>query len=304
VVDAPLAQPSASRPLRARATPFEQRDIEVLGLRIRYIDVGPDAPGASGLPLLLIHGHTSRIEEYDDLVPHFARHHRVLVCDLPGCGYSDKPHQHPYSLKLYEDVLLGFLDRLGIGAAYIGGGSLGGNLVLRLGHRVPDRFSRLVAWAPAGAWKPAPIAGRLMRMLGGSVLFWPAVWGQSRFWFEKSWPGREAALREAFAYYREVHCRGFQRMYWEVAADQIEQSHFAYAHEIQQPTLLAWGDRDHGMNMGEGVKRLSELMPQARLQVFEGARHSLANEIPEKLARAANDFLLSAPEATPLEAAV
>jgi alpha-beta hydrolase superfamily lysophospholipase len=45
-------------------------------------------------------------------------------------------------------------------------------------------------------------------------------------------------------------------------------------------------------------------MPQARLQVFEGARHSLANEIPEKLARAANDFLLSAPEATPLEAAV
>ena len=122
------------------------------------------------------------------------------------------------------------------------------------------------------------------------------MWGQSRFWYEKSWPGRQDALRETFEYYREVACPGFIRMYWDVAADQLAQSHFHYAHEIRQPTLLAWGDRDHGLNMGVGVKRLSELIPNASLTVFEGARHSLANEIPEALARAANEFLLSETE--------
>lgn len=286
---------SLRRPVKVRATPHEQQDLEVLGLRLRYIDVGPTDPHQPGVPLLLIHGHTSRIEEYDDLVPHLSKHHRVLVCDLPGCGYSDKP-QARYTLRMYEDVLLAFLDALGIEEAYVAGGSLGGNLVLRLGHRAPDRFSRLVAWAPAGAWKPARALGRIMRTLGSGALFWPSVWGQSRFWYEKGWPGRKQALSETFEYYREVSSRGFYRMYWDVAADQIAQSHFEYAHEIRQPTLLAWGDKDHGLNMGAGVKRLHQLIPNARLQVFEGARHSLANEIPEDLARVANDFLLGPTE--------
>lgn len=284
-------QRSLPRPLMVRATPHEQRDVEVLGLRMRYIDVPAREPEGAGLPLLLIHGHTSRIEEYDDLIPYLCQHHRVLVCDLPGCGYSDKPFRR-YDLAFYEDVLLAFLDRLGVQQAHVAGGSLGGNLTLRLGHRHPDRFPRLVAWAPAGAWEPARRVGRLLRALGNRALFWPVVWGQSRFWYERSWPGREQALKETFRYYKEVACRGFVRMYWDVAADQLAQSHFAYAHEIRQPTLLMWGDKDHGLNMGVGVKRLSELIPRSTLTVFEGARHSLANEVPERVGTAASAFLL------------
>lgn len=278
------------RPEAVRATPHEQRDIEVHGLRLRYVDVGPTEGDDGALPLLLIHGHTARIEEYDDVIPLFARHRRVLVCDLPGCGYSEKPNR-PYTLEFYEDILLGFLDALGVKEVVVGGGSLGGNLVLRLGYREPQRFDRLVAWAPAGAWKPSRLSAWLLRVLGNSLLFWPTVWGQSRYWYEKSWPGREAALEETFKYYREVGCKGFMRMYWDVVADQLGQSHFGYAHEIRQPTLLMWGDRDHGLNMGKGVARLSELIPRARLEVFEGARHSLANERPEDLAARANAFL-------------
>ena len=280
------------RPLKVRSTPYVQKDLEVLGLRLRYIDVPALEPREPNIPLLLIHGHTSRIEEYDDIVPYLSRYHRVLVCDLPGCGYSDKPHQRRYTLRLYEDVLLAFLDALGVQKAYVAGGSLGGNLVLRLGHRIPDRFQRLVAWAPAGAWRAARWKGHALRYLGNGVLFWPTVWGQSRFWYAKNWPGRKQALAETFAYYREVSCRGFHRMYWDVAADQLAQSHFGYAHEIQQPTLLVWGDRDHGLNMGKGVKRLKELIPNSQLRVFEGARHSLASEVPQALAEEANGFLL------------
>src|SRR3954463_13952356 len=88
------AEPSAAltRPIAVRATPHLQRDVQANGLRIRYIDVGPtDAGAASERPLLLMHGLSSRLEEYDDLVPLLARRHRVLVPDLPGSGYSDKP---------------------------------------------------------------------------------------------------------------------------------------------------------------------------------------------------------------------
>jgi pimeloyl-ACP methyl ester carboxylesterase len=285
-----------TRPEAVRATPYPQRDAQVLGLRVRYIDVGPtDAPADGAPALLLIPGHTSRIEEYDGLVPVLARRHRVVVLDYPGSGYAEKPDRE-YSLALYEDVSTGLLDALGIGTAFLAGGSLGGNLVLRLGHRYPDRFPRLAPWAPGSAWRPQPRIGRAMRAIRGYPLFWPIVWIQSRYWYGPEWPGRDAALAETFTYYREVMGPGFVRMYFEMAADQVERTLFEIAPSIQQPVWLGWGDQDDGANMGAGVAKLAKLLPHCELQVFPGARHSLAAEVPDALA-AAIDTFFARPEA-------
>lgn len=282
-----------TRPGAVRTTPYEQRDANVLGLRVRYIDVGPEDPAVprAGAPaLLLIPGHTSRIEEYDGLVPVLARRHRVVVLDYPGSGYAEKPDR-AYSLQLYEDVSTGLLDALGIGRAHLAGGSLGGNLVLRLAHRHPDRFDRLAAWAPGSAWRAQPRIGRAMRAIRSYALFWPIVWIQSRYWYGEAWPGRAAALADTFAYYREVMSAGFVRMYFEMAADQVERTLFEMAPAIRHPVWLGWGDQDHGADMGAGVAKLAALLPRCELRVFPGARHSLAAEVPGELGAAIEDFL-------------
>jgi pimeloyl-ACP methyl ester carboxylesterase len=280
------------RPTAVRATPFEQHDIEIGGLRLRYVDVRPQ--GAPAATVLLIHGHTSRIEEYDGIVPHLAARLRVLVVDLPGSGYSDKP-ERGYSLAFYEDALIAFLDELGVEEAYLAGGSMGGNLTLRLGHRFPQRFPRLAPWAPGSAWPARPWAAAAMRRLTSYALFWPIVKVQSRYWYSEDWPLRDATLDETFRYYDEVMGPGFVQMYFDMAADQVGRTLFDIAPEIRQPTWLGWGDRDDGANMGEGVARLHELLPDSELRVFPGARHSLAAEIPDDLGRAVAEFLLREP---------
>lgn len=277
------------RPESVRATPFQQRDVEIDGMRLRYIDEGPHRPPGRGT-VLLIHGHTSRIEEYDGLVPTLAEHLRVLVVDLPGSGYSAKPDR-TYSLTFYEDTLIGFLDALQVDRAHLAGGSMGGNLTLRLGYRFPDRFERLAPWAPGSAWPAQPFVADVMRRSTSYTLFWPIVRIQSRYWYSADWPPRDAWLAETFAYYREVLGPGFVRMYFDMAADQVGWTLFDIAAEVRQPTWLGWGDRDHGANMGAGVARLHELLPNSELHVFPGARHSLAAEVPGPLAAAVNEFL-------------
>ena len=190
-----------------------------------------------------------------------------------------------------EDAALGLLDHVGIDRANVAGGSLGGNLTLRLGLRAPERFGKLAAWAPAGAWNPHRIWPRLLRLLPTKLLFWPLLRIQSRFWYSRDWPGREEALARAFEFYREVYCDGFVRMYDDLGFEQVTTSLFPDAPRIAQPTLLMWGDRDNGLDMGTGIKRLVKLIPNANLVVFEGARHSLANEVPEKLAARIDTFL-------------
>lgn len=283
------------RPARVRATKYEQHDAVVLGdVRLRYVDVRPPVTTSaeSGPPLVMLHGIASRIEEYEELIDRLRARRRVIVMDLPGNGYSDKPAR-PYTLAFLEDAVLDLLDHLAVHEADLAGGSLGGNLVLRLAHRAPERFRRLAPWAPAGAWDPKRLLGTIGRLWlrAGAAFFWPMVWVQSRFWYHPEWKGRERALLEAFAHYREVHGPSYARMYFELCREQLLTSLFPMAPAIAHPTLVAWGEHDHALGMAEGVRRLVKLLPRASLRVMENARHSLAAEVPEALGREVDAFL-------------
>jgi pimeloyl-ACP methyl ester carboxylesterase len=280
-------------PRAVSVTRHPQKYATILGdIRVRYIDVGART-GSAEPPLLLLHGLASRIEEYEQLVLALSeRARRIIALDLPGNGYSDKPDRS-YSLTLMEDAALALLDHLDIERANVAGGSLGGNLTLRLGLREPERFGKLSAWGPAGAWKPKRVWPHFLRLIHGDWLFWPMIRFQSRFWYHPGFPGRKEALERTFAHFREVYCAGFVRMYYDLGYEQVTTSLFPVAPNIRQPTLLLWGDKDNGLGMGAGVKKLASLIPSSRLVVFEGARHSLADEVPIPLGHSIDAFLTS-----------
>lgn len=272
-----------SRPRNVSATPYIQRDVTVQGIRLRYIDEG------SGPTVLQLPGHTSRIEEYDEITKVLLQNFRVLVLDLPGSGYSDKPDRE-YSLNFFEDIILGFLDALQVDKCYLFGSSLGGNLALRLAHRVPERFPRIAVNAPGSAWEAMPKLAGAIRIFGSRVVFWPVVKIQSNYWFRPGWSEREKQRQLVFEYYKEIMSPGFVRMYWEIAADQVGWSLYDIVGDIKQPTLLMLGSEDKGFGMDEGVLRISRIMPHARFKVFIGAGHGIVAEFPAEVARTILEF--------------
>ena len=65
---------------------MEVKTTEIDGSKIRYLE-----EGTSKNTLILLHGLGASAERWEDVIPLFAKKFRVIVPDLIGFGYSDKP---------------------------------------------------------------------------------------------------------------------------------------------------------------------------------------------------------------------
>ncbi len=91
--------------------------------------------------MVLIHG-LGVPNTWDQHVPVFAEHYRILTYDLYGHGQSANPPRVP-DLTLYAEQLAVLLDELRIETAPLVGFSLGGMINRRFAMNYPDRVSAL-----------------------------------------------------------------------------------------------------------------------------------------------------------------
>lgn len=140
---------------------LEEREVRVLGYRMRYLT------GGMGDPVLLLHGLADRKESWQRLLPTLARSHRIYAPDLLGCGASEKPRIN-YGLWALAAYLRHFLDAVGVEAANIVGHSLGGGLALHLYIQYPERVQRLALVASGGLGRQLPLSLRLCTLAGSS----------------------------------------------------------------------------------------------------------------------------------------
>ena len=123
--------------------PFAPRYVEVLGLRMHYVDEGP--PEAA--PVLMLHGEPSWSYLYRKMIPILvAAGHRVIAPVLIGFGRSDKPASRAdYTYQRHMDWVSGFVTALDLRAVALVCQDWGGLLGLRLAAEHQDRFARIVA---------------------------------------------------------------------------------------------------------------------------------------------------------------
>src|SRR5919198_3187282 len=122
--------------------------LDVGNLRISYLDTG----SADNPIVLLIHGFGGSIERWPNNINTISkRQFRVIVLDLPGFGFSDKPKIN-YTPSFYSVFIAKFLNRLeACSSVSIIGCSLGGHIAAEVALNHPSLVSKLVLISPAGA---------------------------------------------------------------------------------------------------------------------------------------------------------
>jgi pimeloyl-ACP methyl ester carboxylesterase len=239
----------------------------------------PYDEAGDGPAILLMHaGICDRSMWSEHLEPLAADGHRALAVDLPGFGEAKVTagDQAPWT-----DVLA-TLDELGIERSAVVGNSFGGAVALRVAAVAPERVTALVAIsAPAPGVEPSP---RLQ-----------AAWQSEEEALERgdvdaaievvldTWtlPDAPAALRQRIA---EMQRRAYalQGGAGEVveAADPVEEDPSILT-RLDIPALVMVGARDQP-DFREGAGVLANALPQAKLEVIEGAGHLAPLETPEE----------------------
>jgi pimeloyl-ACP methyl ester carboxylesterase len=102
------------------------------------------AAGASGSPVLLVHGFPETWRAFRKLIPLLAASHRVFAADLRGFGDSDiAPGDH--DSKAAADDLHQLIAHLGLGPVHLTGQDISGATVFRLAVTHPQDVLSLTA---------------------------------------------------------------------------------------------------------------------------------------------------------------
>jgi len=113
-----------------------------------------------GKPLVFIHGWLGSWRYWVPAMEVLSSRYRTYAFDLWGFGDSDKLETY-YNVDAYADLIVDFLDQLGIWRVPLVGHALGGLAALSLADRLPDRVEKVmgVSVPLVGSAIDRPLAG-------------------------------------------------------------------------------------------------------------------------------------------------
>lgn len=112
--------------------------IELNNIHLSYDDVGEGT-----IPIIFLHGFPFDKTMWRGQLEFFKSSHRLIAFDIRGFGKSTD-QESSFTMDLFADDLIQFMDTLSIEKAVLCGLSMGGFIALNAMKRFPDRFNALI----------------------------------------------------------------------------------------------------------------------------------------------------------------
>ena len=126
---------------------MKEKFVQVGTNKIRYLEGG----GSDG-NILLVHGLGASAERWARVIPHLSKKYHVVVPDLIGFGFSDKPSVD-YTPLFFSQFIFDFIKTLGITRTSLIGSSLGGQIVAECAITQSKMIEKIVLVSPSGIMK-------------------------------------------------------------------------------------------------------------------------------------------------------
>ena len=237
--------------------------IKVQGLNVNYIQYG------KGKDILLLHGWGQNIEMMKPLGDNFCDRFRVTILDFPGFGESEEPHD-TWTIEKYSLMLEDFANQLGIKKPIVMGHSFGGRVAIRFSARNPIEKLILFGSPCIRIQEELPLKVRILKKL-------------------KTLPGMNKIGEFMKQYIGSRDYKAASPIMRQTLVEVVNEDLSKYAREIEEPTLLIWGEQDTEAPVSE-AKELEKIMMDAALIILPGTHYAYLENLP-RVVSILNNFI-------------
>jgi pimeloyl-ACP methyl ester carboxylesterase len=256
-------------------TPVDQY-VNVAGIKTRYWSVG-----ATGTPILLIHGAGGSADYWHRNIFALSQQHQVYALDWVGSGKSDKP-ETTYTYDDLTQFVAQFMDAVALSSANIIGTSGGGIIAMKLAARMAERVQKLILVGSAGLGKALGFGMRVSAIPGiGEALNRPSR-ATAKFLIRQCAYNSEQFLSDEFVdlvdrnlplEVLQFQLRTFRTSanFWGMKPEFLSDIRGDLP-KIKAPTLILWGKQDQITPVSGSEVAVNEI-PGATLHLFDNCGH-------------------------------
>lgn len=221
--------------------------IKVQGLNVNYIQYG------KGKDILLLHGWGQNVEMMKPLGDGFCDRYRITIIDFPGFGNSEEPHE-AWTIDKYSLMLEEFVKQVGIKKPIVMGHSFGGRVAIRYSAR--NNIEKLVLFGSPciRIQEELPLKVKVLKKL-------------------KTLPGMNKLGEYMKQFIGSRDYKAASPIMRETLVNVVNEDLSKYAREIEEPTLLIWGENDDEAPVNE-ARELEKLMMDAALIILPGTHYA------------------------------
>lgn len=271
-------------------TPLRDKAGDIVHLRIAtHVRLKGDAAGRR---VVFVHGVGSHLESWDGVISRLGPEVHSLRYDLRGHGESEKPPA-PYTMDDFVADLKALVDRLGWSRFDLVGFSLGGLIAQAFTLRFLAQVRSLTIVSSVAGRTPEE-QERVLRRAQTLKENGPAAHlGEAvDRWFSDAFAAAHPEVIEA----RKARSMMNDPVSYAAAYAVLATSDFVdQLNRIACPALVMTGEDDVG-STPRMARTMCDLMPDARLRILPGLKHSVLLEAPGVVGEVIEQFLREVPE--------
>jgi len=248
----------------------------------------------SGPRVILLHGYPDNLQVWSELAPRLAAHYEVIAFDWPGMGYSEawSGGATPFDFARRLHTLM---DGWKIEKAAIIGHDMGGQPAVAFAAEHQQRICKLVVmnslviWDEKTSWEIALLRkfgwNRILLERMPRAVFFRAI----RTFLPLGYKISEELRRDLWESFQRPEVRKFVvRMCagYQGTLPRLKQLYPS----IRTPSLFLWAERDKHFPAAH-ARKLSEMVPGAKLEIVPRAGHWMALNLAEDVSARILRFL-------------